>query len=160
MSKVPPIPDDFRTLTPHLVVRGVPKAVDFYERAFGASELFRNVAPDGKIVHSELLLGESRFFACDEFPDHGVLSPASIGGTPVTLHLYVEDVDAFVKRAVRAGAEILMPVQNCFWGDRYGIVRDPFGHRWSFASRIEDLSPREVQGRAKVSLNKPVARKK
>lgn len=150
-KKVPPVPEDFRTITPHLVVRGVVQAVEFYQRAFGAAELFRNVAPDGvSVIHSELLLGDSRFFACDEFPKHGVLSPASIGGTPVTLHLYVEDVDAFFARAVGAGAEVIMPVQDCFWGDRYGILKDPFGHKWSVASRIEDLSPKALQDRAKA----------
>jgi uncharacterized glyoxalase superfamily protein PhnB len=150
VTKVTPIPEDFRTITPQLVVRGVAKAVEFYKAAFGASELYRNLGPDGvSIVHSEMLLGDSRFFACDEFPLHGVVSPLSIGGTPVTLHLYVEDVDSFVSRAVSEGAEILLPVQDCFWGDRYGIIRDPFGHRWSVASRIEDLSPKQLQQRGK-----------
>ena len=143
------VPEDFHTITPHLVVRGVERAVEFYRAAFGAHELLRNFAPDGAtIMHSELLLGDSRFLVNDEFPDWGVLSPESLGGTPVTLHLYVEDVDGFVARAESAGAEVLMPVQDTFWGDRYGIVRDPFGHRWSVGSRIEDLSPEELHRRA------------
>jgi uncharacterized glyoxalase superfamily protein PhnB len=150
-TKVKPVPEDFHTISPHLVVRGVAAAVDFYRKAFGAQELYRNFAPGGKsIMHSELLLGDSRFFVNDEFPEHGVLSPPAIGGTPVTLHLYVEDVDAFFTRAVNAGAEVLMPVADCFWGDRFGILRDPFGHKWSVASRLEDLSPAEVQERARA----------
>ena len=148
---VSPIPEDFHTITPHLVVRGVVKAVEFYEQAFGASELYRNLAPDGvSVMHSEMLLGSSRFFVNDEFPEYGVLSPKSLNGSPVTLHLYVEDVDSFFEHAVEAGAEIVMPLADAFWGDRYGILVDPFGHRWSVASRIEDLSPDETHERAKA----------
>ena len=150
-KNVSPIPEDFHTITPQLVVRGVVKAVEFYERAFGASELYRNLAPDGvSVMHSEMLLGSSRFFVNDEFPEYGVLSPKSLNGSPVTLHLYVEDVDSFFEQAVEAGAEIVMPVADAFWGDRYGILVDPFGHRWSVASRIEDLSPDETHERAKA----------
>jgi PhnB protein len=150
-KKVSPVPEDFHTITPHLVVRGVVKAVEFYERAFGASELYRNLAPDGvSVMHSEMLLGSSRFFVNDEFPEYGVLSPEALNGSPVTLHLYVEDVDSFFGQAVEAGAEIAMPVADAFWGDRYGILVDPFGHRWSVASRIEDLSPDETHKRAKA----------
>jgi PhnB protein len=143
------VPEEFHTITPHLVVRGVASAVEFYQRAFGARELYRNLAPDGvSIMHSELLLGDSRFFMHDEFPEHGSLSPLGIGGTSVTLHLYVEDVDDVFSSAVEAGAETMMPVQDCFWGDRYGILKDPFGHQWSIASRIEDLSPTQTHRRA------------
>ena len=142
------IPEDFHTITPHLVVRGVAAAIDFYSRAFGAHELLRNPAPGGDaIMHSELLLGDSRFFVVDEFPGMA-FSPASLGGSSVTLHLYVEDVDASFDRAVAAGATPLMAVQDCFWGDRYGMLADPFGHRWSIASRIEDLSPQQLRDRA------------
>jgi uncharacterized glyoxalase superfamily protein PhnB len=145
------VPEEFHTITPHLVVRGVARAVEFYREAFGADELLRNLAPDGQsIMHAELLLGDSRFFVNDEFPGHGVLSPLGLKGSSVTLHLYVEDVDAVFERAVGAGAEIIMPVADCFWGDRFGILRDPFGHNWSVASRIEDLSPEELQARAKA----------
>ena len=142
------VPEDFHTITPHLVVRGVADAIDFYHRAFGAHELLRNPGPSGGIMHAELLLGDSRFFVVDEFPDMA-WSPQSLGGSSVTLHLYVEDVDARFAEAVQAGATTLMPVQDCFWGDRYGILQDPFGHRWSLASRLEDLSPRALQERAK-----------
>ena len=144
---VSPIPEDFHTITPQLVVSSVAAAVDWYARALGAHELLRNAAPDGKIMHCELLLGDSRFFVVDEFPDH-LRSPVALGGTPVTLHLYVADVDALFDRAVRAGATVLMPVADQFWGDRYGILADPFGHRWSIASRIEDLSPKALHERA------------
>lgn len=143
-----PIPEEFHTITPHLVVRGVADAIAWYSKALGAHELLRNTAPDGvSIMHSELLLGDSRFFVVDEFPG-AMVSPASLGGTPVTLHLYVEDVDTLFDRAVAAGATVLMPVADQFWGDRYGMLSDPFGHRWSIASRIADLSPKALQERA------------
>lgn len=144
---ISPVPEDFHTITPQLVVSDVAGAVDWYSRALGAHELLRNAAPDGKIMHCELLLGDSRFFVVDEFPG-SMPSPASLGGTPVTLHLYVPDVDALFDRAVGAGATVLMPVADQFWGDRYGILRDPYGHRWSIASRIEDLSPMALHERA------------
>jgi PhnB protein len=150
---VKPVPEDFRTITPHLVVRGVPAAVEFYRRAFGAEELYRNPGPDGvSVMHSELLLGDSRYFVNDEFPEHGVFAPRGEYGTGLTLHIYVPDVDAIYERAVAAGAEVLFPLADCFWGDRYCILKDPFGHRWSVASRIEDLSPQEINERAKASF--------
>jgi uncharacterized glyoxalase superfamily protein PhnB len=150
-EKVSPVPEDFRTITPHLVVKGVARAVEFYLLAFGARELYRNVAPDGvSIIHSELLLGDSRFFLNDEFPQRGVFAPDAERGTGVTLHVYVPDVDAFYERAVAAGAEVVFPLADCFWGDRYAILKDPFGHRWSVASRIEDLSPADIQDKAKA----------
>ena len=143
-----PVPEDFHTITPHLVVKGVARAIEWYTTAFGAHELLRNMAPDGvSIMHCELLLGDSRFFVVDEFPG-AMMAPTTLGGTGVTLHLYVPDVDAVFARAVDAGATVLMPVADQFWGDRYGMLVDPFGHRWSVASRIEDLSPRALQARA------------
>ena len=143
-----PVPEDFHTITPHLVVKGVARAIEWYTAALGAHELLRNTAPDGvSIMHSELLLGDSRFFVVDEFAE-SMVAPTTLGGTPVTLHLYVKDVDVLFNRAVDAGATVLMPVADQFWGDRYGILVDPFGHRWSIASRIEDLSPRALQERA------------
>ena len=145
-----PVPEDFHTITPQMAVKGVAAAIDWYTRALGAHELLRNVAPDGtSIMHAELLLGDSRFFVVDEFPD-SVLSPSTLGGTTFTMHLYVPDVDDVFNRAVEAGATVVMPVADQFWGDRYGILRDPFGHRWSIASRIEDLSPKTLQDRAKA----------
>src|SRR5207248_2385433 len=136
------VPEDFHTITPQLIVRGAANAIDWYSRALGAHELLRNLAPDGtSIMHAELLLGDSRFFVTDEFPG-APWSPLSLGGTPITLHLYVEDVDTLFGRAVAAGAEVVMPVADQFWGDRYGMIKDPFGHRWSIACHIEDLSPK------------------
>ncbi len=147
------VPEDFHTITPHLIVKGVAAAVDWYSRAFGADELLRNVAPDGtSIMHCELLLGDSRFFVVDEFPQ-APWSPQSLGGSPITLHLYVEDVDAMFQRAVDAGATVTLPVADQFWGDRYGMLTDPFGHRWSIASRVEDLSPKALQQRAAAWAN-------
>jgi PhnB protein len=144
---ISPVPEDFHTITPQLVVKGVAEAIAWYTRAFGANELLRNTAPDGtSIMHAELLLGDSRFFVVDEFP--GSTSPGTLGGSPVTLHLYVHDVDMLFQRALDAGANVVLAVADQFWGDRYGILIDPFGHRWSIASRIEDLSPRALHERA------------
>jgi PhnB protein len=149
------VPEDFHTITPHLVVRDAPQAVDFYCKAFSAVELYRSLAPDGqRVMHCELLLGDSRFLIHDEFPERGLLSPLGLKGTAVTLHLFVEDVDRIFQQAVDAGAETVMPVADCFWGDRYGILLDPFGHKWSVASRIEDLAPVEQQQRGKEFTQK------
>ena len=142
-------PAEFSAVTPQLVVRGAARAIGFYVRAFGAHELLRNLAPDGeRVMHAELLLGAGRILVHDEFPERGTVGPEALGGSPVTLHLTVDDADAAYARAVDAGAEVVMPLQDTFWGDRYAIVRDPFGHRWSIAAPIEDLSPRQLQGRA------------
>ena len=143
-----PVPEDFHTITPQLAVNGVADAIAWYTRALGANELLRNVAPDGvRIMHAELLLGDSRFFVVDEF-DGSMKAPSTLGGSPITLHLYVRNVDALFDRAVGAGAKVVLGVADQFWGDRYGILDDPFGHRWSIASRIEDLSPKRLQERA------------
>src|SRR5438067_12701248 len=134
-------PEGFRSITPHLAVRGAAEAIRFYREAFGAEELYRNTTSDGAaIIHAELLLGDSRFFVNDELPEHGVTSPLTVGGASVTLHLYVEDVDEVFSRASAAGAKVLLPPADQFWGDRYGILEDPFGHRWSIATMIEDLA--------------------
>jgi PhnB protein len=141
--------DDFHTITPHLVVRDAAKAINFYTRAFGAAELYRNLGPDGKsIMHAELMLGDSRFLLHDEFPEQDLMSPLAYSGTGITLHLYVPDVDAVFTSALENGAQELMPVQDCFWGDRYGILKDPFGHRWSVATRLKDLSPNALRQKA------------
>jgi uncharacterized glyoxalase superfamily protein PhnB len=148
---VRPIPEGFHTITPHMVVRGVAAAIEFYRKAFGAEELYRNLAPDGvRIIHAELLLGDSRFFLVDENPAWGALSPLSLGGASITLHLYVDDVEKVFNRAVAAGCEVKMPVSDCFWGERYGMLRDPYGHSWSVSTQTEDLSPAEIQERAKA----------
>jgi uncharacterized glyoxalase superfamily protein PhnB len=147
-SKLTKTLEDFHTITPHLTVRGVSDAVRFYEKAFGAAELYRNLAPDGKsVMHAELMVGDSRLLLHDEFPDHGSFAPKG-ENMGVTLHLYVTNVDEVYERTVALGATVVMPLRDCFWGDRYAIVVDPFGHRWSMATRIEDLSPRKIQERA------------
>jgi uncharacterized glyoxalase superfamily protein PhnB len=140
------------TLTPHLVVKGASQAIEFYKKAFGAQEMARLGAPDGKsLYHADLKIGDSHFFLVDEFPEAGGLSPESIGGSSVSIHMYVEDVDGAFNRAVAAGAKVKLPVADMFWGDRYGVLTDPFGHSWSLATHKEDLSPEEIRTRAQAA---------
>lgn len=145
MSSAKPIPEGFRTITPHIIVRDANRAIDFYKQAFGAKELRRMPGPNGGLMHAELRIGDSILMLADEFPGMGALSPLSIGGTPVSIHLYVEDVDAATQQAIAAGATVKMPVADMFWGDRYGIVADPFGHQWSIATHTQDLTEVEMQ---------------
>lgn len=146
---VNPIPPGMHTITPHLVIRDAARAIDFYKQVFGAQETGRSLSPDGRIMHAALKIGDSMLFLNDEFPEHGGGGgPQALGGTPVTLNLYVEDADAVFNRAVDAGAEVRMPIADQFWGDRYGMLRDPFGHSWSIATRKEDLTPDEIRARA------------
>jgi len=148
------VPEGYHTITPHLVVRNAADAIAFYRKAFGAEELARMPGPDGKsIMHAELQIGNSRVFLCDEFPDWGARSPLALGGSAVTIHLYVEDCDAAFQRAVNAGAQVTMPLQDQFWGDRYGKLQDPFGHHWSVGSHIEDVSPAETLKRAAAAFS-------
>lgn len=140
-----PIPNGMQTITPHLVCRGAADAIAFYGKAFGAVELARLPGPEGKLMHAMVRIGDSNLMLVDEFPDFGSLGPQSGQGSPVTIHLYVTDVDATVERAVAAGAKVTMPVDDMFWGDRYGRIEDPFGHQWSIATHIRDLSPQEIQ---------------
>jgi uncharacterized glyoxalase superfamily protein PhnB len=140
------VPEGVHTVTPHLVVRGGFEMIEFYKKALGATEIRRSVSPDGKsLLHADLKIGDSRVFINDEFPQMGVFSPLGTNGTPVTLHIYVEDVDSLYKRAVDAGAKVVMPLADQFWGDRYGVVSDPSGHRWALASHIKDPSPEEMK---------------
>ena len=140
-----PIPEGYHTITPYLVVRDAAAAMAFYQKAFGAIERFRLPGPDGKtIMHGELQIGDSIFMLGAEMPAGECKSPATLKGTAVELYLYVEDVDAAYRRAVAAGAKEVMPVQEMFWGDRMGSLEDPFGHRWSVATHIKDLSPEEI----------------
>jgi len=149
------IPEGFHSVTPHLTVRGAARAIDFYERAFGAQELGRMPAPGGeKVMHAAVRIANSVVMLNDEFPDMGSRSPEALGGTPVTIHLYVEDVDVVFKRAVAAGATARMPPADMFWGDRYGKVVDPFGHEWSIATHKEDLTPEEMGKRAAAAFSK------
>jgi len=145
---VKPIPDGWHTVTPSLTVRGAARAIEFYKQAFGAKETMRMPGPEGKIMHAELKIGDSVVMLNDEFPDMGTRSPESLGGSPASLFLYVEDVDAAFDRAVKAGAQVAMPVQDMFWGDRFGRVIDPFGHGWAMATHKEDLTPEEIARRA------------
>ena len=144
-AKANPIPEGMHTLTPHLVCDNAAKAIEFYKKAFGAEEGGRMPGEDGKIMHAMMRIGDSAFMLADEFPDWGSLGPNALKGTPVTLHLYVKDVDAAFARAVDAGAVVKMPLADMFWGDRYGIVTDPCGHHWSLATHIKDVSPEEMQ---------------
>lgn len=152
MANVKPIPDGYHTVTPYLCVRGGPQAIEFYKKAFGATEVMRMPAPDGKIGHAELQIGDSRVMLADEFPEMGFLSPKSIGGAAVMMHLYVEDADATVVQATGAGAKVTRPVSDQFYGDRGGQVEDPFGHRWYISTHKEDLTFEEVQKRAQAQF--------
>ena len=145
MPQVKPIPDGMRTVTPHLVCAGAAEAIEFYKKAFGAVEGGRLAGPQGKIAHAMIRIGDSAVMLVDEFPDMGALSPQSLKGSPVTIHLYVDNVDATVERAVKAGAKVTMPVADMFWGDRYGQLVDPFGHRWSVATHTREVSMEEMK---------------
>ena len=135
-------------------MKGASRAIDFYKKAFGAQEIGRLTGPDGKsIMHANLKIGDSHVFLVDEMPQMGCRGPESIGATPVTIHMYVEDVDAAFGKAVAAGAQVRMPVADMFWGDRYGILTDPFGHSWSLATHKEDLSPEEIGKRAQSACS-------
>ena len=144
------IPDGYHTATPYLIVTGAARALEFYKQVFGATEVVRMDGPGGKVIHAEIKIGDSHIMLADEFPEMDALSPQSIGGTPVSLMLYFEDADAVTARAVSAGAKVLRPVQDQFYGDRCGTIVDPFGHKWTIATHKEDLSPEEIQKRAAV----------
>ena len=145
MSKVKAIPQDMHVVTPHLIIAGAANAIEFYKKAFGAVEAARLPGPDGKIMHAMIRIGGDAIMLVDEMPQWGALGPKALKGSPVTIHLYVEDADAFFKRAVDAGAKVTMPLADQFWGDRYGKVEDPFGHQWSIATHVRDVSPDEMQ---------------
>jgi PhnB protein len=148
MADVKPIPDEYPRVAPYLTVDGAEAAIEFYRSVFGATERMRLPDQGGKIGHAELQLGDSMIMLADEFPDRGVLGPGSVGGTPVTMSVYVEDVDDVVDRAVKAGAKLLRPVELQFYGDRTAQFEDPFGHRWSVGTRVEDVPPDEMARRA------------
>jgi PhnB protein len=144
-AKVTPIPPGFHTLTPHLTVRNAKEALEFYKQAFGAEVLHVADMPDGKVMHATVRMGDSMLMLNDEMPEHGALSPLSSGGSGVTLHIYTENVDDAFARAVAAGATVKMPLADQFWGDRYGVVADPYGFKWSLATRVKELSPEQMQ---------------
>jgi PhnB protein len=152
MAKAKPVPDGHHTVTPYLAIRDAAKAIEFYKNAFGAEELFRMPGADGKIMHAEILIGDSPLMISEEMPDYGVKSPQALGGTPVNIFLYVENVDKVFDQAVKAGATVTTPVADQFWGDRYGKLADPFGHEWSVATHIEDVAPDEMAKRAAKAM--------
>jgi PhnB protein len=143
--QVKAVPEGFHTITPHLTVRDADKAIEFYKKAFGAEVLHVAHTPDGKVMHAALRIGDSMLMLNDEFLEFGTLSPLSFGGSGVIVHLYLENVDAAFERAVSAGVTVKMPLMDQFWGDRYGMVVDPFGHKWSLAAHIRDMSQEEMK---------------
>jgi uncharacterized glyoxalase superfamily protein PhnB len=144
-SPVTPIPRGFHTVTPYLVCAGAADAIEFYKKAFGAVELVRLPTPQGKLLHASVQIGDSIVMLNDEFPEMGSLGPKSRNGSSVAIHLFVEDADAAFERAVKAGATVKMPLQDMFWGDRYGQLEDPFGHSWSIATHQRDLTHEQIQ---------------
>jgi PhnB protein len=149
---VNPIPDGYYTVTPYLYVRGAARALEFYKKAFGAIELMRFADPSGRVGHAEIKIGNSPIMLADEFPEMGVRGPQSIGGTSSSIVLYVEDVDARFAQAVAAGATVLRPLKDQFYGDRSGSVTDPFGHVWTLATHKEDVSMEEMQKRSEAAM--------
>jgi PhnB protein len=148
---VEPIPEGYHSITPYLIVRGGAAAIDFYARAFGAEELFRMAGPDGKVGHAEIRIGDSIVMLADEHPEMDAVGPDTLGGTSVSLLIYLEDVDARFARALAAGATQVRPVQNQFYGDRSGTLKDPFGHKWTLATHVEDVPPEELEARMKAA---------
>jgi PhnB protein len=147
-NSVKPIPDGYRGAIPYLTVKNAAAAIDFYKQAFGATELVRMAAPDGKIGHAEIKIGDAMLMLSDEYPEMNVLSPETIGGSPVVIHLYVENVDVTAGQAIAAGAKVVRPVEDQFYGDRAGKFTDPFGHHWWLATHKEDVAPEEMKKRA------------
>jgi len=146
------IPEGFHTVTPHLVCAGAADALEFYKKAFGAVETGRMPGPGGKLMHAQMRIGDSPIMLADAFPDWGSNGPLALKGTPVVIHLYVNDADAVWQQAVDAGAKPLMPMADMFWGDRYGQVEDPFGHRWSIASHKRDMTPEQMQAEMQKAM--------
>jgi uncharacterized glyoxalase superfamily protein PhnB len=154
-KKVLPIPAGFHAVTPYLVCRNAAGAIAFYQRAFGAKEKFRMAGPDGRVMHAEIQVGDSRIMLTDEMPEQGAKSPAALGGSPASIFLYVRNVDAAFAKAKAAGATVASPVQDMFWGDRYGRLRDPFGYEWQIATHKEDLTPKQLADRARAMMGPP-----
>ena len=153
MAKAKAIPEGQHSITPYLVVRGAAQAISFYQKAFGALDRGTMTTPDGKtVVHAELQIGDAFLYLSEEFPNMGTKAPPTVGGSPVSIHLYVEDVDGVVNRAVAAGATLKMPPADMFWGDRFAKLTDPFGHEWSVATHKEDVSPEEMKKRSEAAF--------
>jgi PhnB protein len=153
-DQVKAVPDGFHTVTPHLIVRDAHRAIEFYQKALGAEVLHVAPAPGGKVMHAALKIGDSIVMLNDEFPEHGALAPADTGASGVSLHIYLENVDAAFERAVSAGASVKMPVMDMFWGDRYGQLMDPFGHKWSLATHTRDMSQEEISQEQEKAFSK------
>jgi PhnB protein len=153
-GKVNAIPTGYHSLTPYLVVNDGSKAIEFYKQAFGAKEINRMAGPGGKIGHAEVKIGDSIMMLSDEMPGSGNRSPQSLGGSPVSIFMYVENIDSAFDQAVKAGAKADMPPQDMFWGDRFGKLTDPFGHQWALATHVEDVAPQEMEKRAKAAMAK------
>ena len=151
-SKVKPVADGVHTLTPHLVCAGAAEAIEFYKKAFGAIELMRVPGPDGRLMHGSVRIGDSLLMLVDEAPEWGALGPKALKGSPVTIHMSVPDVDAAIAKAVAAGATLKMPAADMFWGDRYGTVVDPFGHSWSVATHIRDMTADEIAAAGREAM--------
>ena len=147
-----PIPEGYSTISPYLAVDDAAEAIAYYKKAFGAEETVRMEAPDGKIGHAELKIGDSHVMLSDPFPDASTTPPKELGGTSASIFMYVDDVDAVVQKAVDAGATVTMEVDDQFWGDRFGSITDPFGHSWSIATHVEDLTPEEIEERGKAAM--------
>jgi PhnB protein len=152
-AMVQPIPDGYPRVTPYLIVDGASAAIDFYTSVLGATERMRMAAPGGKVGHAELEIGNSVIMLADEAPEMEAHAPGTVGGTPVSMHVYVDDVDAVFDRALKAGAKELRPVEDRFYGDRSGGFEDPFGHRWDVASHVEDVPPEEMEKRAAAAMS-------
>lgn len=146
------IREGFNTLSPYLVVDGAEKAIEFYKKALGAEVVDVSKGPDGKVYNAQLKFGNSMLMLNDEFPDYGSVGPNKLGGSPVTIHMSVEDVDSLWKKAVDAGCEVTMPLADQFWGDRYGSLKDPFGHKWSMSTHIADPTPEEMEEKMKEMM--------
>lgn len=144
-AKVKSLPDGMHSVAPHLVCAGAADAIEFYKNAFNATQTMRLPGPDGKLMHAAIRIGDSTVMLVDESPEWGMVGPKTLKSSPVTIHLYAEDVDAVVARAVKFGAKVTMPVTDMFWGDRYGVLEDPFGHHWPVAKHIRAVSPEEMQ---------------
>lgn len=153
-TRVKPVPKGYRSVTPYLTLHDAARALDFYKRAFGAQEVVRMDGPDGKIAHAEIKIGDSMIMLADEMPGAGSRSPQSLGGTSGGIFLYVENADAVFSQAVSAGAQVEMPLADMFWGDRYGRLKDPFGHSWSVATHKEDVTPAEMSKRMQEAMAK------
>jgi PhnB protein len=153
-NKVTPVPEGYRTMTPNLVCRNASRAIEFYKAAFGASELRRAPGPNGEILHAELQIGDSKFFINDSMSKTPAQLPGDGVSNPMFIHLYVPDADAIYNRAVKAGARVDMPIQDMFWGDRYGKLTDPFGQQWGIATHIEDVAPEEIKHRQEAFFSK------